>query len=238
MLAFPLLAALTGCITFDDSASIQVTADLPDMDLNCDDDPTDDTDDSGRRIAADVAVVGDSCRGRAYASVSAVTWSDFADEIPNQARVNWREVLANVETLTVTADGQPMPGGVSVEIEQFVTTEATDLDEVETLGLANVDAIGTRNDDTLLFRGTYVTDDGGDANIIDDIAIDYNPEGPLDLINLSFESDPELRVITVAEVVVPLSLLEVEPTTITIEVGQAVEFTAQARLRLFGGGGN
>lgn len=232
----PLVAVFaTGCFTFPWSTDLEVETDLPEMDLDCDDLFEEQNGTNGDIVFADVQQVGDVCRGRGFASITAIEWADLNEEVPERARIDWREVLTEITNLTVTANRGPIPAGVTASIEQFVATESGDLADIEGDWAAAVAAIGSRTvegSDTMLFAASHEFSGSDSENVIDVATVEYNTAGPLATLNQSYAEDDLLKVVTVAVVDVPMEELDVEPTEIRLAVGQAVDFTARVRINL------
>lgn len=225
----------SGCFTFPWSTDFEVTADLPEMDLDCDDLFEETVGTNGDVVFVDVQQVGDVCRGRGFASVTAIEWADLAEEVPDRANIDWREVLTDITDLRISTNRGPIPAGVSMSIEQMLATASGDLSSLEGDWMAAIGAMGTRaveGSDTMLFAASHTFSDDDPDNLVGVVDIEYNEAGPVATINGSYLTDPLLKVITLAVVDVPVSELDVDPTEISIAVSQAVDFAARVRVRL------
>lgn len=225
----------SGCFTFPYATNFTADADIPEMDLDCDTLLEERTGTNGDLVFADVMQLGEVCRGRAFVSVTAVQWEELEDEIPDRANIDWREVLTEITDLRITANRGPIPAGVTLTVEQLLATESGELATFEGDWEAAVGSIGTREvqgSDTVLFAASHEFSGSDEENIAALSSIEYNEEGPLATLNESYANDSLLKVITLAVVDVPMSELNIEPTEITLEIGQAANFSARVRVNL------
>lgn len=242
-----MLSLLAGCLNIDDRVVYDVLADLPEMNASCDGDKTDEATET-TRVVARVETAFDTrpggsevaahCRGIAYARVEAVDWETVRSQLPGPTSLTWVELVAALDALDVSSDQFDVPpAGVSVQVEQFVITDAGGLADVEADPLALVDDIGVEpiaGSDTHLIRVSHVFDGTESGNLANVVTVETNGIGPLAAVSDSFDHDDALLVVTLAEVEVPLHQLGEDPFTVSVDLGARLDYAARAGLSLFG----
>jgi hypothetical protein len=239
---FPVALALLACHQqYDHLQELSADEPLPALGTDCAPDSEDTEREDGTRVVSWVEPTEEGCRAALYARLVAADWAEvdraIDEAIPTKTNVSWPDAGVELGRLWVEATGGVAPPvGTRVRVEQMLSTAhrdqaALDEDPAALLGALESGELADWAEHLLGFDYELVGDESGS---LDAPVLPPNVAGVVDLINESYAHDPEMYVVTVASVVVPMEELErIGGTELAVQLEETMSITASISLDWF-----
>jgi hypothetical protein len=234
--------ALLGCHQqYDHVQDIAADEPLPAMGTDCQPDSEETEREDGSRVLSWVEPTEGGCRAALYARIVAADWAEvdaaIDDAIPAKTNVSWPDAGVELNRLWVEAAGEVAPPmGTRVRVEQLLSTthrQQASFDE-DPIALITALEAGELAESAEHFLGFDYELTGDETGSLEAPVLPPNVAGVVELINESYTRDPEMFVVTVASVVVPMEELErLGGTELSVQFEEAVSLTAEISLDWF-----